>query len=503
LQQQLGGGGMMQQQSPMGAGGVANGGFQGAMQNAMGGNVRDLSGANGALQGFFQNPNGRDISTGFGNQYQNQQYVNPELQNLGTNFGAGQSGMANLSGFGNAAQSNQQFNPMNSQFTGGLQQLMGMGAGQMQNGGGFSAAGTPADVALQGGMSYGDAYNTLGQDPLAERNRMKANADLNARFGAEGAGALGTGAQFALGNQNAEFIAQDASARRGQAMQLMGQDLNERSTGANVGLQNRGQNVQTNLANMQGGLQGAQNQNNMMGQLLGAAGQARGQDFNSMLQQQQMGSQQGMFNAGQSNDMQAQMLNSLLQNQQLGNQFGLSAQQMNNNAMQSNNQNSLNSSQFQNNFNQNNAQNAASFGQQANNLNSQNGQANNNLFAQIMGQGMNLNQMGNQNAQNMLAQMFQSMQQSNQLGTAQRQTIQQPSVAGQIANAGLGLLGGFMGGGGSLGGLFGGGQQQIPSLPNQGPGGRIGLTPGGGTSFGPMGSYRPPTPMMAPMYGGG
>ncbi|WP_196301202.1 hypothetical protein, partial [Streptococcus pneumoniae] len=90
---------------------------------------------------------------------------------------------------------------------------------------GFSGATAGADVQMQPGMDYGQAYNTLGQDPLMERNRMRAVADMRARFGAEGAGALGTGAQVAEGNLNAELAAQDASARRNQSMQLMGQDL--------------------------------------------------------------------------------------------------------------------------------------------------------------------------------------------------------------------------------------------------------------------------------------
>ena len=61
-----------------------------------------------------------------------------------------------------------------------------------------------------------------------------------------------------------------------------------------------------------------QNQANMMG----AAGQARGQDLNTALQQMQLGAQQGQFNAGQQNAMQQAMMNAQLQNQQLGNQQG-------------------------------------------------------------------------------------------------------------------------------------------------------------------------------------
>lgn len=453
-------------------------GFQNAFNSALAGNVNDQSGANGALQNFFQNQNGRDIPTNFQNTFNAPQYQGQNVSQLGTNFGQGQTGMADLSKFGTAAQAG--FNtqaPINSQFTNQLNGLMGAGNSMMQNGGGFNAAGTPQDVALRGGMSYQDAYNTLGQDPLMERNRMKAVADMRARFGAEGAGALGTGAQFAEGNLNAELAAQDASQRRAQSMQLMGQDLNERSTGANVGLQNRGQNVQTNIANMQGGLQGAQNQNNTLSQLLGAAGQARGQDFNTALQQLGLGSQQSMFNAGQQNDMQGQMLQGTIQNQGLGNQFGVNAAQINNAAQQTNNANAINQGQFQNTFNQNNAQLGAQYGLGANQLNSQNQGMNNQMFQNMINQGLNLNQLGNGNTMQMLQNLFGGFQQANGLGTPQAQVIQQPSMFGQIANAGLGLAGAWLGGGG--GNPFGGGGggslpgigQNIPTanVPIQGP----------------------------------
>ena len=440
-------------------------GFQQQFNNMLSGNVNDQSGAGAALSQYFQNPNSTNLGTDYQNTFNAPQFQGADISQLATNFGQGQNGMADLSQFGNAAQSN--FNtqaPINSQFTQGLQGLMQQGSNMMTQGnGGFNAAGTPADVALRGGMNYQDAYNTLGQDPLMERNRMKAVADMRARFGAEGAGALGTGAQVAEGNLNAELAAQDASMRRGQSMQLMGQDLNERGTAANVGLQNRGQNVQTNIANMQGGLQGAQNQNNTLSQLLGAAGQARGQDMQTMLGQLGLGSQQSMFNAGQQNDVMNQLMQGTLQNQGLGNAFGVNAAQINNAAQQTNNANSLNNSQFQNTFNQNNSQLGAQYGLGANQLNSQNQNLNNQMFQNMIGQGLNLNQLGNQNTMQMLSQLFGGFGQSNQLGTAQAQTIQQPSAGGQLLSAGLGIGGAILGGpmgasiGSSLGGLFGGG----------------------------------------------
>ena len=439
-----------QGQAPqMSAGGQPQqgGGFQGAFQNQLSGNVNDLSGANGALQNFFQNPSQNNIQTNFGNTFNPAQYQAAQTQQLGTNYGQGQTGMANLGQFGNATQSN--FNsqgPINSQFTQGLQGMMGQGMQQMQNGnGGFSAATAGPDVALQGGMDFGGAMNTLGQDPMFARNQARAIADTRARFGAEGAGSLGTGAQFAEGNLNAELIAQDASQRRAQAMQLMGQDLNERQTGANVGLQNRGQNMQTSIANMQGGLQANQNQTSLLNQLMGAAGSARGQDMQTQLGQLGLGNQQSMFNAGQQNDAQNQLMQGMLTNQGLGNQFGLGAQTLNNNAMQTNNANSINQGQFQNTFNQNNNQLSAQYGLGANQLNSQNQNLNNQMFQGMVNSGLNLNQLGNSNIQGMLGQLFGGFQQANGLGTAQRETTVTPNPWMQGAQMGVDLVGAFAG----------------------------------------------------------
>lgn len=461
-------------------------GFQNAFNGMLSGQVNDQSGAGNALQQYFQNPSNQ-LPTNFGNSFNPAQYQGVDLQSLPTNFGQGQTGMASLNGFGNAAQSG--FNtqaPINSQFTGALQGLMGQGMQQFGQNGGFTAASAGPYVALQGGMDFGGAMNTLGQDPMFARNQARAIADTRARFGAEGAGSLGTGAQFAEGNLNAELIAQDASQRRAQAMQLMGQDLAERSTGANVGLQNRGQNMQTSIANMQGGLQGNQNQTALLNQMMGAAGQARGQDMQTQLGQLGLGSTQSMFNAGQQNDMQNQLMNATLQNQQMGNQFGLGAQGLNNAAMQSNNANNMNQNQFQNTFNQNNNQLSAQYGLGANQLNSQNGAQNQQLFQNMVNSGLNLNQLGNSNIQAMLGQLFGGLGQSNALGTAQRQTVMQPSGLGQVMNAGLGLGSAWLGGGG--GNPFGDGQQMIPALPG-GP--AVGMTPGGPTSYGAYGSYRP------------
>lgn len=491
LNQQLTGQALPAQNNPMGgwANGISNAirqqqsnaaqpaqqsqtGFQNAFNQAMSGQVNDSSGAFGALQGLIADPSKNFANTNFANTFTGPQFQQANVSQLGTNFGQGQTGMANLSQFGNAAQANfDTQGPIGSQFTNQIGSLMGQGSGMMQGNGGFNAASIGQGVQLAPGMNYQDAYNTLGQDPLMERNRQRAAADMRARFGAEGAGALGTGAQFAESNLNAELAAQDASQRRQQAMALMGQDLNERMGGANVGLQSRGQDANVAISNMQGGLQGAQNRNNLFSQMMSGALGARGQDMQTQLGQLGLGSQQSMFNAGQRNDLQGQMINANLQNQQLGNQFGLGAAQLNNAAMQTNNANSLNSTQFQNQFNQNNAQLGAQFGLGANQLNSQNQQANNNFLANILSQGGQMNQLGNQNMMQMIQNMFGANQQANALGTPQAQIIQQPSGWGQALNAGLGIagmaLGGPIGGmiGSQIGGMFGGGGGGSAQLP--------------------------------------
>lgn len=441
-------------------------GFSGQMP------VQMMGGAGGAGNVPSQSPQGlpgQSANNPFANPY-----TAPSLSQLPTNFGQGQTGMANLgqfgtaaqaggtgmanlAGFGNAAQSN--FNTQAPIQSGFNDMLMNMIQGGMQQQGqsGFQAANAGAGVSLAPGMDFGQAYQTLGQDPLMERNRQRAAADMRARFGAEGAGALGTGAQFAESNLNAELAAQDASQRRNQAMTLMGQDLAGRQAAAQTALGSRAQNVQTAIANMQGGLQGAQNVNQFntqnLGALLGAAGQGRGQDLSTAIQQLGMGAQQGQFNAGQanamqqamlqgqlqnqgmmnqqgqfnagqSNAMQQAMMNAVLQNQGMGNQFGLGAQGLNLQAGQNNNLNALQ-----------NAQLAAQFGLGTNQLNAQN-------FQNMINQGLNMNQLNMQGNQFGLAQLFNSLNQANQLGTAQRNTTVTPNpwmqglqVLGQVAAA--------------------------------------------------------------------
>lgn len=511
LNQQLQGGmaqGVSNAQQP----GQQQQGFQQALSGALGGQgPTDVSGAGGMLQKYFQGGGGggmADLSKfGTPQTASTAQVTGTGMANLdkfGNAVQAGGTGMSDLSSFGTATQSN--FNtqaPINSQFNSMLMNMIGQG-GQS----GFSAAQNDPSVALASGMDYGQAYNTLGQDPLMERNRQRAVAEQRARFGAEGAGALGTGAQYAESNLNAELAAQDASMRRQQAMALMGQNLQERMGAANVGLQNRGQNTQTAIANMQGGLQGAQNMNAFAANAMQAAGQARGQDLNTALQQLGLGAQQGQFNAGQQNAMQQAMMNAQLQNQQLGNQQGQfnagqqnAMQQAMLNAQLQNQQLGNQFGQFnvgqQNQMNQFNAGQGNAMQQAMLQAQLQNQQMGNQFGLGMLGQGMNMNQLAAQQQQNAMNQMFGAFQQTNQLGTPQAQMVTQPSTWGQIGNAALGLGAAYLTGGGSLGGMLGG----LGGLFGRGGGGMPGLpTPPQGMftpriTPGQMGGFNPSTQM--------
>jgi len=561
-------------------------GFQQAFQGMLGGNVRDVSGAGAALSNYFQN---QPAVTKFESPYTSQTLQTAQTTNLPTNFGAGQTGMANLSQFGTAAQAaapervnaatsnvdlNRGFgatpqqiqaaqsafnsmqgfgqqapqvaaaqaafntqaslgpNPSGGQFDQMLMDLITRG-GAAEAQGGYTAAQAQPGVQL-GQAAQVDLNNPLVAAQLEgiRRAETQAAADLRARFGAEGAGALGTGAQFAEAQLRSEFAPRQAAILQQSIQQQQQQDLAERQAQAQTALSGRGMDVQTAIANMQGGLQGAQNVNQFntanLGNLLSAATAGRGQNLqtglgvrgqnleqlglgaqqaalNAQLQQQaglanaqnflqargldinqlglgqqqalanaqmqqqasmqnaanqlqargldinQLGlqAQQGqfnagqqnqvglqnaanalqgnMFNAGQSNALQQAMMNAQLQNQQLGNQFGLGAANLNQQAGQLNNANALAGAQMANQFNLSNAQNMGQFGLGTNQLNAQQQQAAQNLFQNMIGQGLNLNQMGNANTLAALSQLFGGLQQSNALGTAQRETTVTPN----------------------------------------------------------------------------
>ena len=189
-------------------------GFQQAFQGALGGNVRDISGASGALQNFFQNFQPQQLNTNFANPYTSQTFFDPTLSNLPTNFGQGQTGMADISRYQGPA-SLSQFDvttPISGgQFEDMLTSLI-QGGQSMQAERGFEAAQMQPQVQL-GQAAQIDTSNPLVAAQLEGVRRAQniANADLRARFGAEGAGALGTGAQFAEAQLAAELAPRQAA----------------------------------------------------------------------------------------------------------------------------------------------------------------------------------------------------------------------------------------------------------------------------------------------------
>jgi hypothetical protein len=485
-------------------------GFQQAFQGMLGGNVQDISGAGGALQNFFQNFQPQQLNTNFANPYTSQTFFDPTLSNLPTNFGQGQTGMADISRYQDPAASSQ-FD-VTTPISGG--QFEDMLANLIQDGQSMQAERGFEAAQMQPGVQLGQAAQIDTSNPLVaaqlegvRRAQNIANADLRARFGAEGAGALGTGAQFAEAQLAAELAPRQAAIVQQAVQQQQQQDLAERQAQAQTGLAGRGQDVQTALANMQGQLQGAQNVNQFntanLGNLLQAATAGRGQTLQTGLGQMGLGLQQSQFNAGQLNNMTQAQMNAALQNQQMGNQFGLGAAGLNLQAGQYNNANQLQRAGMRNQFNLGNAQNQAQFGLGTNQLNANQQQAMNNFFANMTGQGLNLNQIGNANTLAALGQLFGSFQQANALGTPQAQVIQQPSAFGQLANAGLQLGSAYLGGGGTFGrigrglaGLFGRGGGQSAQLPI--PIGGQAL-PG---SFGNFGLGNPNLPVLRSGFGG-
>lgn len=448
-----------------------NGSFQDAFHNMLAGRVNDTSGAGNALSNFFHNP------TQFGNTYTAPTYNPASTTSLDTNVGSGMNGMANLSGVGgtpqssfNAVGANGLTNP-SSDFTSTLANFFKNGTSSIAglNGSGGGASGyNPASIGS--GVALDPAANFDFNSPVVQANAASANrqldqssADLRARFGASGAGSLGTGAQFAESNMRAAAAPELIRANAQVANEFNANDLANRTARANVGLGSRGQDANVALGNMQGGIQGAQNTNqygiaqmtagvNNLGNLLQSSSNARSADLSTGLgvrgQNIDQNSNLNSINAGTANSNvnagvagRGQDLNSLIQNMGLGNSFFSNNAAQNASNRQTNNSNSMTNSNFGNLFNQNNASNTATFGQSANSLNA-------NTLAQMIQSGIQQNGMGNNNIQNILSQMFGSFQQSNGLGTPQAQTIQQPSQTGQIVNLLSGLLGSYFGGGG-------------------------------------------------------
>lgn len=398
----------------------------------------------------------------FQNQYSSPEFQAANLQQLATNFGQGQTGMADLSQIGQVGPS--QFNTAAGM--GQMAQLGSGGAAQQQalsqllsGGGGVNFNG---NVGMAGPRTVDDIRNTelAGAFDFAEVMRQRAVADQRARFGAEGAGALGTGAQFAESTLNADLAARNAQNAFDMINRTQQVDLGNRSAAAQTALGNQGQNLQAALANAGNTLQGSQA---AMNSFL----QGRGQDLQNQLgnrgldvNQLGLGLQQSLGNMNAGVNQRGQDINALINNQQLGNQFGLGAAQLNNNAMQTNNTNALNQSGMLNNFNLSNAGNMAQFGQAANALNANNNQA--------LGQlGLSSNQQQFNNINQMLQNLFGGFQQATSIGTPQAQIVQEPSAAGQFLNAGLQLGGAFLGGPGGAA-LFGANQIANNVMPQGG-----------------------------------
>ncbi len=361
---------------------------------AMGqGQIQDQSGSGQALNGMIQN--------GPQNLYQN-----PSLNQLPTGYGG--SGMADLSGVQNNAVNTTQ--GMGSVGSSGLDQIFRQMLQQSQGfGGQVNAQGVSLAPATQFDMNnpYFSAIKDQSQ-MTSDRNA----AELRARFGAQGAGSIGTGAQYAESNLRATEAPQLTIALQQALQGLQQQDLAERGTQANIALGSAGQNLQGQLGNQNAGLN---NGSNMLQALLSG----RGQDINAMT-----------AGRGQDIGLRNQDINALLSNQSQGNSFQQQNNQQNSQNMQSNNANAINQSQL-----------SAQFGAQ--------GMSD---FLQALGLGQQQNQTGANMQQNLLNQLFGSFGQSSGLGTPQPQTVQQPSTLGQIAGAGLGILGSGIFSG------FGGGQ---------------------------------------------
>lgn len=423
----------------------------------------------------------------FENPYQNQQFQGFNPSQLGTNFGQGQSGMMNMNNFGNIAGTNtnvmQGFGSQGqSGFTNQLNQLMQ----SMQNGGQQASA---QSVALDPAKQI-DLNSPLiqAQQQIADRQRNLAVADQRARFGADGSGSLGTGAQVAESNLNAQYGPQMAALLQQNIQQQQSQDLAERQTKAGIGVQSAGLGAQASIANAGNSLQGMMSA--MNGGLTG-----RAQDFGNQLGNRQAGNTQlglalgqDQGNQGAMLQNQGQMLNAGLQNQGMGNAFGLNAFNANSQNQQQNNANGMGIAGMQNNFNLSNAGNMAQFGQGTNGLNLQSALGGQGNLLSAIQMGMGQNQLGNSNQNNILSQLFGGFGQSNGLGTPQAQVVQSPNPWMQglqgIAGIGSSLFSSGIfnrkGGDEQSGGGGGGGSYQWP----QGGSGGFGGSFGGGSNGG-------------------
>jgi len=432
--------------------------FTNSFNNMLNGQIPDPSGANAAIASGIGS-GASQYGQNYQNPYQNQQFQSAELSQIPTQFGQGQTGTADLSGVNQTALSSYTARGANSGFSDTISGLLGRGQSALGN------TSIPQASAQQANIGPGIALEAATQFDMnnpyfnalktqQERALTEATANNNARFGAAGAGAIGSGAQLANSNLQSAASADQTVALQQALQGLQQQDLSERGTRADVGLNSRGQDAQVGIANMnaslqaglgnqQAMLQGMSQNNNFSNDLLQSALAGRGQDFNQQQSMDRMGLEQALQNSGFMNTRNGQQLQALLANQGLGNQFGLGAAELNNGARQMNNSNAMSQANSQNGFNLTNANQRANFQGQSNQLNSQNFQQNQQNFLNMLGMGQNTNQMANQNQAAALAQLFQSFGQSTGLGIEGRntQTNQQGSPWGGILGAALPFIG--------------------------------------------------------------
>ena len=437
--------------------------FQQLFNNMASGGVNDPSGAFAQLQQMISG--GGNTSERFSNPYQSQTYQNPNTQTLSTDLFSGQNGMANIGGIGREGNTN--FDVMRgfggqgggTGFDSQLQSLIA----QMQGGGGggVGVGATTLDPAraIDGNSAEIQASNNWG-----EVMRQRAAADQRARFGAEGAGAMGTGAQFAEGTLNADYANRNAVSTNEFINRAQQQDLAERQAKAGVGLQSNAQGLQASMANASNSLQSSNS-------ALSAMLSGRGQDLNQQIANRGMDvSQLGMgLNQAQGNQQagiqqRGQDLSSMLQNQAQGNNFNLAATGQNQQNAQLNNQNALQSANQANGFNLSNASNLAQGQQGTNALNASQSNFDQNQLMQMIQMGLGQNNLGQGGQQQLMQMLFGAMGQSNALGTPQANTVMQQNPWMQLAQTGLGVAGNWMTGG--MGGVGGGGG--VPSLPPMG-----------------------------------
>lgn len=377
----------------------------------------------------------------------------------GYTFGAGQPGY-NTTNFGqvNGTNSFNQLFGANGQ--GGM-----FGAGHPAMAGGANAGvnlnafGKPADAF--GAEGTGGLLNYDVNSPefqalkhMQDRQTSLDTANVRARFGAGGGSSLSSGASLA----ESQYLA-EANPRNILNLQQMGQNMQQ------LDMSNRGLNAQTLLS------QRGQNVD------------LRGQDVNSAtatsIASANNATQASIANAGNSNQFNLARMTAALQSMGMDADSAYRAAMANNNNM----------------FGENQARNA--YDQSGYQFGVNTGMANQGMKNQFaLGQagiGTQMAGLSQQGISSILQQLFGSYNQANQIGTPQAQTVQNPSMFGQIMSGVGGLVNmgtsiynaanPFGRNGAPQGGSFGGTQSPFsggnPLMPNQ----RVGSF---GTPYGQM-----------------